>query len=82
MSQEYDRVFVWGNDPRRAELYGRLCRVLATGTSRNSVLVEFRNGERVVASRRSLRRKSRYEGKIRDEPEDRPVPRNAGGDKL
>ncbi|WP_433222722.1 hypothetical protein ACQP00_24250 [Dactylosporangium sp. CS-047395] len=34
---------------------GRRCRVLAAG-SRNSVLIEFEDGYRVVTSRRGLRR--------------------------
>lgn len=48
-------VFAWGNDPRRAQLKGRECRLICSGT-KNSVLIEFTDtGERVVASRRALR---------------------------
>ena len=50
----YPFQYGWGNNPRRAELKGRECRVLARGT-KNSVLLEFTNGERVVSSRRALR---------------------------
>lgn len=50
-------VFVWGNNPRRAELKGRTCRLLVAGRM-GTVLVEFLDtGERVTTSRRALRRK-------------------------
>ena len=52
----FDRVFSWRNNERRRELYGRRCRVLAKGTTMNSVLIEFENGERTVTSQRALRR--------------------------
>lgn len=48
-------VYVWGNNTVRARLKGRRCRVLARG-GRNTVLVEFDNGERVTTSRRAIRR--------------------------
>lgn len=48
-------VFVWGNIGRRPELKGRRCRVLARGT-RQSVMVEFENGQREIVSFRALRR--------------------------
>jgi hypothetical protein len=52
-------LFVWGNDPRRAELKGRECVVICRGTM-NGALVEFLdNGERVVISRSALRRRDR-----------------------
>ena len=35
--------FAWRNNPKRATLHNRLCRVLARG-KKNSVLVEFENG--------------------------------------
>jgi hypothetical protein len=46
--------YSWGNNPRRAELKGRRCRIVATGKM-GSALVEFENGERVVTSRRAVR---------------------------
>jgi hypothetical protein len=49
-------VYRWGNNTRRAELKGRLCRVLATGR-KNTILVEFENGERVTTSRFAIREK-------------------------
>jgi hypothetical protein len=49
-------VFAWGNNERRAELRGRLCRKVARG-AKGTVLVEFvDNGERVTCSFRALRR--------------------------
>lgn len=51
-------IYAWGNNPRRAELKGRECVLEATGT-RCSALVRFIDtGERLVISRRALRRKS------------------------
>ena len=52
----YDRVYVWGNNPRRAAYRGRRCRVVARG-SLGSVLVEFEDGERTVTSARAVRRR-------------------------
>lgn len=50
--------YAWGNNPRRAELKGRLCRVDARGRM-NTVLVRFLDtGERVTTSRRALRASS------------------------
>jgi hypothetical protein len=49
-------TFAWGNNPRRAELRGRRCRILARGRM-GTVLVEFLDsGERVTCSFRALRR--------------------------
>ena len=47
--------YCWRNNSKRAELYGRICTVLARG-SLNSALVEFENGQREVISRNALRR--------------------------
>lgn len=47
--------YAWKNNPKRAALYGRKCRKLATGKMQ-SVLVEFENGQREVVSFRALRR--------------------------
>lgn len=41
------------NNEKRAQMYGRLCRVIARGKM-NSVLVEFANGAREVVSRNAL----------------------------
>jgi hypothetical protein len=49
-------VYAWRNNARRAELYGRRCRLVATGRM-GTVLVEFADtGERVTTSRRALRK--------------------------
>ena len=52
----FDRYFAWKNNPMRARLYGRRCRIIATGSKMHSCLVEFENGERVVTSVRAIRR--------------------------
>ena len=52
----YPYVFVWANNPVRAALAGRRCRVLVRSRRFNSCLVEFDDGERVVVSRNALRR--------------------------
>ena len=46
--------YAWGNNPVRARLKGRLCRIVARGTM-GSVLVEFLDGERQIVSWRALR---------------------------
>ena len=49
-------VYAWSNNPRRRELQGRQCRVLARGKM-STVLIEFVDtGERVTTSSRALRR--------------------------
>ena len=47
--------YVWRNNPKRATLYGRRCRVVAR-LAMNSAIVEFENGQREVVSRNALRR--------------------------
>jgi hypothetical protein len=48
-------LYAWGNNPRRAELRGRLCVVVARGRM-NTVLVRFLDtGEQVTTSRRAVR---------------------------
>jgi hypothetical protein len=49
-------VYVWSNNPRRAQLVGRRCVVLARGRM-NTILVQFLdNGERVTTSRYAVKR--------------------------
>jgi hypothetical protein len=50
-------IYVWGNDPHRARLKGRKCKVLAW-VALNNCLVEFEDGHREVVSRNALRRVS------------------------
>lgn len=52
----FDRVYKWKNNAKRKHLFGKPCRILAHGTTRHSVLLEFEDGERVVASRRAAQR--------------------------
>lgn len=48
--------YTWGNNPKRARMKGRTCRLLAC-MSLGSVYIEFTdNGQREVTSRRALRR--------------------------
>jgi len=51
---EMTYVFSWGNNPKRKELKGRRCVVLAAG-AKNSRLIEFENGQKEIVSRRALR---------------------------
>jgi len=46
--------YVWGNNAKREKLKGRMCRIVSRGQMR-SVMVEFENGQREIASFRSLR---------------------------
>jgi hypothetical protein len=64
-------VYAWRNNERRAGLYGRRCRVVATGAMM-TVLVEFEDGERVTTSRRALRTMRIAPGEER-EPEPQPT---------
>ena len=49
-------IYRWGNNPVRAKLKGRRCRVIARGTL-NSCLIQFLDtGEQHVTSRNALRR--------------------------
>lgn len=52
--QEY--VFRWANNPKRAKMYGRICRVLARGKM-NSILIEFEDGQKEITSRLSIVKK-------------------------
>ena len=48
-------VYVWGNNPRRAELRGRPCVVLARGRM-NTILAQFLDtGEKVTTARHAVR---------------------------
>ena len=48
-------TYRWGNNPVRAALKGRRCRILASGKL-GSILVEFEDGSRYITSRRAVRR--------------------------
>lgn len=47
-------TYTWGNNPKRATLKGRGCRILLRG-ARRSVMVEFEDGQREIVSYRALR---------------------------
>jgi hypothetical protein len=52
-------IFRWGNNPQRAEMKGRKCKVLCRG-SMNSCGIEFiDNGETACVSRNALRKSYR-----------------------
>lgn len=53
--ETYPYVFAWGNNPVRAALKGRRCRIVASGAM-STVMIEFQDGQRVTTSRRALRR--------------------------
>lgn len=53
----FDRIYRWKNNPKRAHLHGRACRVITHGTTMHSVLVEFEDGERVVTAARAVQKK-------------------------
>ncbi len=48
-------VYRWGNNPKRQQLKGRMCKVLAR-FSLNSCLVEFEDGQRECISRNALQK--------------------------
>jgi hypothetical protein len=49
-------IFRWGNNAKRAELKGRVCKIVARGKM-NTVCVKFTDtGEIVYTSRRALRK--------------------------
>jgi hypothetical protein len=49
-------IFGWGNNPKRATMKNRKCKVLKRG-GKGSVLIEFLdNGQKEIVSRRALRR--------------------------
>ena len=54
---EYAYVYFWKNNELRAALKGRACKALKWG-KKNSVLVEFEDGLRVLTSRNAIRLKS------------------------
>jgi hypothetical protein len=49
-------VYAWGNNPRRADLKGRTCVLLAVGAMGSALVAFVDTGERVLTSRRAIRR--------------------------
>jgi hypothetical protein len=58
----YDQIWYWRS--RLPERKGQRCRVLVRG-KRNTVLVEFEDGVRVVTSRYAVRRSARTDDPVR-----------------
>jgi hypothetical protein len=56
VKHEYDHIYGWGNNGIRAELRGKPCAVIATGSRMFSVLLEFEDGRRIVSSIRAIRK--------------------------
>lgn len=52
---ELEYKYAWGNNPKRAELKNKPCRLMASGKM-GSVLVQFRDGVKIITSRRALRK--------------------------
>jgi len=48
-------TYSWRNNPKRRAMYGKQCKALAWG-KKNSVLVEFEDGNKEVISRNALRK--------------------------
>ncbi len=48
-------IYKWGNNPKRLELKGRLCRIIHR-LAKNSAIVEFENGQQECISRNALGR--------------------------
>jgi len=47
--------YVWGNNEKRKTMKGRECKVIARG-KKNSICIEFDNGQREIVSRNSIRK--------------------------
>ncbi|QTA83887.1 Uncharacterized protein dnl_63110 [Desulfonema limicola] len=51
----YPLYYAWKNNPKRKTMYKRRCRVLTRG-KKNSVLIEFENGQKEIVSLNSVRK--------------------------
>jgi hypothetical protein len=56
-TEPFDRVYRSKAHPGRKHLVGKRCRILGRGSSWHAVLLEFEDGQRVIASARSVKRK-------------------------
>jgi len=45
-------TYHWGNNEKRAGMQGRECKIIARG-KKNSICIEFENGQREIVSRYS-----------------------------
>lgn len=57
----YDHIYRWGNNEKRKLLKGRRCSIIARG-KKNSIMIEFENGQREIVSLRSVVRTGRTTG--------------------
>jgi hypothetical protein len=55
MPRNYPYYFAWANNPKRATMIYRPCRIVATGKM-GLCMIEFRDGGREIVSRRALRK--------------------------
>jgi hypothetical protein len=55
MPNRWTHRYHWGNTPERARRKGQLCRIISRG-ARQSILVEFDDGYRMITSMRAVRR--------------------------
>ena len=63
-------VYAWGNNPIRKKYKGKRCRILAYG-AKNSVLLEFLNGEQIVTSRFAVRKPTDVERRAIEEKDNK-----------
>jgi len=52
----YPYIYYWGNNEKRLTLKNRKCRILKVG-KKNTIMIEFENGDKEFVSRRALRHK-------------------------
>ena len=50
--------YCWKNNSKRLTLFKRTCKIIARG-KKNSIQIEFENGQREVVSRYSIRKNGR-----------------------
>ena len=53
--QPMNHIYSWKNNPKRALMYGRACRIVSRGKM-GSLLIEFANGQKEITSRRAIRK--------------------------
>ncbi len=50
---KFPYYYRWGNNPKRATMKGRHCRIVARGKM-NSMQIEFKDGQREIVSQQSI----------------------------
>ena len=60
MPRTYPYFYAWANNAKRASLVYRPCRIMASGKM-GSCMIEFRDGQREIVSRRALRKMPAWE---------------------